>query len=71
MFDFVARYAGDVDFICNWLGNKKWTLALDWEHRADFNSAADADWKVDSKSAGRLRSSNGFSFLQVRDADEI
>jgi cathepsin A (carboxypeptidase C) len=67
----VLVYAGDVDFICNWLGNKKWTLALDWEHRADFNAAADADWKVDSKSAGRLRSSNGFSFLQVFQAGHM
>jgi len=42
----VLVYAGDVDFICNWLGNKKWTLALDWEHKADFNAAEDAAWSV-------------------------
>jgi cathepsin A (carboxypeptidase C) len=67
----VLVYAGDVDFICNWLGNKKWTLALDWEHKADFSAAEDADWQVDEKSAGRLRTSNGFSFLQVFQAGHM
>ena len=27
-------YAGDVDFICNWLGNKAWTLDLEWDGKA-------------------------------------
>jgi cathepsin A (carboxypeptidase C) len=67
----VLVYAGDVDFICNWLGNKKWTLAMDWEHKADFNAAGDVAWQVDGKAAGRLRSSNGFSFLQVFQAGHM
>ena len=24
-------YVGDLDFICNWLGNKAWALKLDWK----------------------------------------
>merc|ERR1712087_103470 len=23
-------YAGDLDFICNWLGNQAWSLSLPW-----------------------------------------
>ena len=30
----VMIYAGDVDFICNWLGNKAWTLDLEWDGKA-------------------------------------
>jgi cathepsin A (carboxypeptidase C) len=67
----VLVYAGDVDFICNWLGNKKWTLAMDWPHKVSFNEAKDADWQVDGKAAGRLRTSNGFSFLQVFQAGHM
>merc|ERR1712157_305780 len=26
----VLIYAGDMDFICNWIGNKAWTMALEW-----------------------------------------
>merc|ERR1712157_530775 len=35
----VLIYAGDMDFICNWIGNKAWTLALDWSGKAAFNAA--------------------------------
>ena len=29
-------YAGDADFICNWLGNKAWTEALEWPGQKEF-----------------------------------
>jgi cathepsin A (carboxypeptidase C) len=67
----VLIYAGDVDYICNWLGNKKWTLALEWPHKADFNAAADTPYTVDGKEAGRLRMSNGFHFMQVYQAGHM
>jgi len=69
----VLVYAGDVDYICNWLGNKKWTLALDWPHKTDFNTAADKPYVLPggNDAAGRLRSSNGFSFLQVYQAGHM
>merc|ERR1711865_938262 len=35
----VLIYAGDQDFICNWLGNEKWVQALEWGHTKEFNAA--------------------------------
>lgn len=67
----VLVYAGDVDYICNWLGNKKWTLALDWEHKAAFNAAGDLDYVAAGRNAGRIRSANGFTFLQVFQAGHM
>jgi len=67
----VLVYAGDVDYICNWLGNKKWTLAMEWPHKDEFNKAADNDYKVDGKAAGKLRSSNGFHFMQIFQAGHM
>ena len=35
----VLIYAGDADFICNWLGNQAWTNRLEWPGKKDFNKA--------------------------------
>lgn len=32
----VLIYAGDQDFICNWLGNKAWTEKIEWKFSRDF-----------------------------------
>jgi len=68
----VLIYAGDQDFICNWLGNQAWVLNMDWPHKEDFNNAAFANWTAgDLGVGGQLRSSNGFSFLRVYDAGHM
>jgi len=69
----VLVYAGDVDFICNWLGNKKWTLALEWPHKAEFNAAEDRPYALEgnNRAAGRLRSAGGLSFMQVYQAGHM
>merc|ERR1712137_674127 len=69
----VMVYAGDVDYICNWLGNKKWALALDWDHKTDFNSAEDKPYMLaDGKTQlGRVRQANGFNFVQVYQAGHM
>lgn len=69
----VLIYAGDQDFICNWLGNEKWTLALNWTHKAEFNAAGTRPFVVrgaevgskDGKEVGELRSFANFHFLRV------
>lgn len=61
-------YAGDVDFICNYLGNEAWTKKFDWSGKADFNNAAVHDWNSGS---GVARSSSGLTFLQVIDGGHM
>ena len=61
-------YAGDVDFICNYLGNRAWTLNLDWNHSTEFQAAEEKDW---NNGAGLARSANGLTFLQVYDAGHM
>lgn len=72
----VLIYAGDVDYICNYLGNRAWTLALDWKHKDDFNNAEDHEWgtgenSVGTGAAGLAKTSNGFTFMQVYDAGHM
>ncbi|EAN77535.1 serine carboxypeptidase III precursor, putative [Trypanosoma brucei brucei TREU927] len=68
----VMIYAGDMDFICNWIGNKEWTLALQWSGSEEFVKAPDTPFSsIDGSAAGLVRSvssntsSMHFSFVQV------
>ncbi len=68
----VLVYAGDVDFICNWLGNQAWSLGLDWSGKAGFNAAPMNNWTLaDGTTAGQVRTYGGFSFLRVFDAGHM
>jgi len=64
-------YAGDVDYICNYMGNKAWTLALEWEGSTGFNNEGDHKWMVEGKEAGLARSFANFTFLQVYEAGHM
>jgi len=75
-------YAGDVDFICNYMGNRAWTHKLDWASGDKFRAAKDHPWggvvnrgdgvEVEVESAtGMARSVDGFTFLQVYDAGHM
>ena len=62
----ILIYAGDQDYICNWLGNQAWTLALPWPGQGAFRAAAVADWPAGAKKAGEgARASGLLSFLRV------
>jgi cathepsin A (carboxypeptidase C) len=75
----VLIYAGDQDFICNWLGNEKWVQALEWQHKAEFNAAAKKPYVVsgkdvgakDGKEVGQLQSFANLHFLRVYQAGHM
>ena len=54
--------------VCNYLGNRAWTLNLDWKHKAEFNDAEEHDW---NNGAGLARTANGLTFLQVYQAGHM
>jgi cathepsin A (carboxypeptidase C) len=64
-------YAGDADFIVNWLGCKAWTLELEWSKKAQFVAAEDKPWVIDGKKAGEVRTVDNFSFLRVFEAGHM
>jgi cathepsin A (carboxypeptidase C) len=79
----VLIYAGDVDFICNWIGNKAWTTQLQWTGKQDFNNAGDHAWHYtdsitnESKHGGMARTGHAkvgdgsLTFLQVFEAGHM
>lgn len=64
-------YAGDVDYICNWLGNQAWTRALEWSGKEAFNSSPERDWIVDGKPAGSAQGKGPLTFLRVSEAGHM
>ena len=64
----VLIYAGDLDYICNYFGNRAVSLKLEWDYGDNFRSVDDYDW---NDGGGLARSSNGLTFLQVFDAGHM
>ncbi|KAK2792144.1 hypothetical protein FQN52_003912 [Onygenales sp. PD_12] len=66
----VLIYAGDADFICNWLGNKAWAEALEYPGHADFASAEMKNLTIvdnasKGKTIGEVKSSGNFTFMRL------
>ena len=66
----VLIYAGDADFICNWLGNKAWSEALEWPQQEEYASAPLKDIKVvdqqsKGKKIGQVKSHGNFTFMRL------
>lgn len=77
----VLVYAGDADYMVNWMGDKQWTIDMTWEGKDAFDNAPDVDWLVPAGQdengedqfhrAGKVRTANGLTFLQVHRAGHM
>ncbi|KAL2201084.1 extracellular carboxypeptidase [Corynascus similis CBS 632.67] len=69
----VLIYAGDADYICNWLGNRAWTEKLEWPGKKDFNQAKVQDLKLAGadNEYGKVKASGNFSFMQIYQAGHM
>jgi len=63
----VLVYAGDADYICNWLGNKAWTEALEWPGQKDYKNAKTKDLLLggNGDKIGDFKSSGNFTFMRL------
>lgn len=77
----VLIYAGDVDFICNWMGNKAWTQALQWSGKEGFNAETDHNWMYNNgekdvhggfvRTGRAVQGKGSLTFLQVFEAGHM
>ncbi|CAH0059005.1 unnamed protein product [Clonostachys solani] len=69
----VLIYAGDKDFICNWLGNQAWTDELEWSGHAGFSKAELKDLKTPNakKEYGKVKSSGNLTFMRIYGAGHM
>lgn len=63
----VLIYAGDADFICNWLGNRAWAEALEWKGKKGYNAAKTKDLLLsdDGTPIGSVKASGNFTFVRL------
>eukprot|EP00897_Mesotaenium_endlicherianum_P001090 jgi/Mesen1/10982/ME000096S10551 len=64
-------YAGEKDFICNWLGNSRWVAALPWSGHEAYNAAPAVPFEVAGREAGVATSAGPLTFLKVHDAGHM
>jgi cathepsin A (carboxypeptidase C) len=64
-------YAGKYDWICNFVGNEQWTLALEWSGKEDFVKQGLREWIVNGKTAGMTRSAKGLTFATIDGAGHM
>jgi cathepsin A (carboxypeptidase C) len=71
----VLIYAGDADYICNWLGNQAWAEALEWPGHKKFAAAKMEDLKIDASPDGRkigeVKSHGNFTFMRIHAAGHM
>ena len=67
----VLIYAGDKDFICNWLGNLEWTNVFEYPDHEEYSSKALAPWYVDETEVGQYKNAGLLTFLRIYDAGHM
>lgn len=68
----VLLYAGDKDYICNWLGNHAWSDALEYSGHDSFAAESLKPWiTLDGKEAGQVKNFEKFTFLRIFDAGHM
>lgn len=69
----VLIYAGDKDFICNWLGNQAWTNVLPWKGQSKFAAEPIRPWKasITGEKAGEVKSHGLLTYLRVYGAGHM
>jgi serine carboxypeptidase-like clade 4 len=67
----VLVYAGDFDFICNWLGNSRWAAALSWSGQREYAKAPWRKFEVDGSEAGLVTGFKNLNFVKVKGAGHL
>ncbi|EPX73812.1 vacuolar carboxypeptidase Y [Schizosaccharomyces octosporus yFS286] len=67
----VLIYAGDADYICNYMGNEAWTDALEWSGHREFYESNLVPWSPAGSEAGRGKTYKNFSYLRIYEAGHM
>ena len=64
---------GDADFICNWLGNNKWTDELEWYDSENYGKVGRTDLRLGGagEKIGEVKSSGNLTFMRIHSAGHM
>ncbi|EGV64755.1 serine-type carboxypeptidase [Yamadazyma tenuis] len=61
----VLLYAGDKDFICNWMGVEAWADRLQWSGAEGYSTSSVEKWYNGDIHAGNVKNYENLTFLRV------
>ncbi|TCD62229.1 hypothetical protein EIP91_007208 [Steccherinum ochraceum] len=67
----VLIYVGANDWICNWVGNEKMTLGLEWSGQTAFQAQPLREWTVKGSPAGVTRNAGSLTFATIYGAGHM
>ncbi|CCD22841.1 carboxypeptidase C NDAI_0A06870 [Naumovozyma dairenensis CBS 421] len=69
----VLIYAGDKDFICNWLGNQAWTKELEWKYDTFYELQPLKPWihSETREELGEVKNYGPLTFLRVYESGHM
>ncbi len=67
----VLIYVGSYDWICNWVGNERWTLALEWKWADGIHGEGVERLVCRRKARWQTRSAKGLSFATIHGAGHM
>lgn len=67
----VVVYAGDTDFMVDWIGCRDWVRKLPWEHQTEWAIAPERPYIIGNQSYGMKQTSHGLSFIQIYGAGHM
>lgn len=67
----VLIYAGDKDYICNWVGQVLWLDALEWAGAPEWSAGKFESWLTEGSPAGEYKKAGNLTFVRVYDAGHM
>jgi len=67
----VLVYSGMLDLICNYVGGRMWTNALQWAGTTQFNNMPIVDWNLSGSAVGHFKSYMDLTWLEIEDAGHM
>ncbi|KAJ3071080.1 hypothetical protein HDU98_005864 [Podochytrium sp. JEL0797] len=67
----VLVYAGDADYVCNWMGNEAWLDAMEWSGQDGYLDAPEDAWLVGGVEAGTVKSFGNLTWIKIYEAGHM